>query len=185
MTKTETNIKKLDKATFEKLFREYFIPLTAFVKKYVGDIDTAKEIVHDVFVNLWSKRDSIDIEKSVKSYLYTSGYNRSLNYIRDSKKFDSNVKSEDISIQGSEWNFDNNIEALELEGKINQILALLPEKCKQIFLMSRFEGLKYGEIAEKLDISVKTVEAQMSKALKVLRENLKEYLTILIIFLLN
>jgi RNA polymerase sigma-70 factor (ECF subfamily) len=66
---TEKNIKQLDKSAFEKLFREYFVPLTAFAKKYVGDIDSAKEIVHDVFVNLWTKRETIDLEKAVKVIL--------------------------------------------------------------------------------------------------------------------
>lgn len=79
MTASANNINQLNKLAFEKLFREFFVPLTAFSKKYVGDVDSAKEIVHDVFVNLWSKRAAIDIEKSVKSYLYTSCYNRSLN----------------------------------------------------------------------------------------------------------
>jgi RNA polymerase sigma-70 factor, ECF subfamily len=181
---TEKNIKQLNKTTFEELFREYFVPLTAFAKKYVGDVDSAKEIVHDVFVNLWTKRESIDIEKSVKSYLYTSAYNRSLNHIRDNKKFNTNVSVEDTIVNVSGWNFEDDVDALELEKKINNIIASLPEKCKQIFLMSRFEGLKYHEIAEKLTISIKTVEAQMSKALKVLKENLKDYLTILILLLI-
>ena len=180
----EKNIKQLDKDTFENLFREYFVPLTAFAKKYVGDIDAAKEVVHDVFVNLWSKRSTIDIEKSVKSYLYTSSYNRSLNYIRDNKKFDTNISVEGNVAKASEWSFEDDVDAIELEEKINKIIASLPEKCRQIFLMSRFDGLKYHEIAEKLNISVKTVEAQMSKALKALKENLKDYLTILILLLM-
>lgn len=179
------NINHLDKVTFEKLFREYFVPLTAFAKKYLNDIDAAKEIVHDVFVNLWTKRATIDIEKSVKSYLYTATYNRSLNFIRDNKKFDSNISVEDNFGTASMESVENNLEALELEEKINNSIALLPEKCKQVFLMSRFEGLKYHEIADKLNISIKTVEAQMSKALKVLKENLKDYLTILILLLLT
>jgi len=185
LSQSAQQIKQLDKSTFEKLFRDYFIPLTAFAKKYVGDIDSAKEIVHDVFVNLWSKRETIDIEKSVKSYLYTSAYNRSLNYIRDKKKFETNITVEDNSIHSSEWSFDNDIEALELEEKINKVISSLPEKCKQVFLMSRFEGLKYHEIAEKLNISIKTVESQMSKALKALRENLKDYLTIILLIILG
>ncbi|NJO89469.1 MAG: RNA polymerase sigma-70 factor [Chloroflexia bacterium] len=185
MLSVTKNIKHLDKTAFEKLFREYFVPLTAFAKKYVGDVDSAKEIVHDVFVNLWTKRETIDLEKAVKSYLYTSAYNRSLNYIRDHKKFNSNVSVEDNFSKASDWNFENNIDALELEEKINRVINSLPEKCKEVFLMSRFEGLKYQEIADKLNISVKTVEAQMSKALKALKENLKDYLTVLILLLMT
>ena len=94
------------------------------------------------------------------------------------------MEIEESATNSPDWSYENDIEALELEEKINNIINSLPDKCKQIFLMSRFEGLKYNEIAEKLNISVKTVEAQMSKALKVLRENLKDYLTILIIMCL-
>ncbi len=179
------NIKNLDKAAFEQLFREYFKPLTAFAKKYVGDIDVAKEIVHEVFINLWTKKESIDIEKAVKSYIYTSTYNRSLNYLRDNKKFERNADLESNSINESIWNYSDQVETLELEEKINKTINSLPEKCREVFILSRYDGLKYHEIAEKLNISVKTVESQMSKALMVLRENLKEYLSVFILWLLN
>lgn len=185
MNLEQKNINPLNKEEFEKLFRDYFKPLVAFAKKYTGDIDSAKEIVHDVFVNLWTKREQIDIEKSVKSYLYTSAYNRSLNFIRDHKKFDNNQSVEASAELKASWSFEENIDACELEEKINKVIDSLPERCKQVFMLSRFEGLKYQEIADKLGISIKTVEAQISKALAALKSNLKEYLTILLIFLLN
>lgn len=185
MTQTQENTTNLDKIAFEQLFRDYFKPLTAFAKKYVGDIDAAKEIVHEVFLNLWVKRENIDATKAVKSYLYTSAYNRSLNHLRDNKKFDKNAELESNSNTESAWNFSDHMDTLELEEKINKTIESLPEKCREVFMLSRYEGLKYNEIAEKLNISVKTVESQMSKALSVLRENLKEYLGLLILWMIG
>jgi len=138
----------------------------------------AKEIVHEAFLKLWEKRDELDTSKSVKSYLYTTVYNRSLNYIRDNKKFDKTEGKTELLERSEDWDQTNQMIAAEIEVKIAQTLDSLPEKCRQIFVMSRYEELKYREIADKLDISVKTVETQMSKALKALRKNLAEYMTV-------
>ena len=170
----------MDKEQFEILFREHFKALTGFAKKYVNDIDIAKGIVHDVFMKLWEKRTDIDTRQSVKSYLYTGVYNRSLNYIRDHKKFDKSAEQSEIPEQKQNWDISNEMEAIEIQAKIDRTLAELPEKCRQIFEMSRYEELKYREIAEKLNISVKTVETQMTKALKALRKNLSEYIHLLV-----
>ena len=185
MNQTLENINNLDKIAFEQLFRDYFKPLTLFTKKYVGDLDDAKEIVHEVFLNLWAKRENIDVTKAVKSYLYTSAYNRSLNHLRDSKKFDKNAELEYNSDNESVWNFSDHLDTAGLEKKINNTIDSLSEKCREVFILSRHEGLKYNEIAEKLNISVKTVESQMSKALSVLRENLKEYMALLILWMIG
>jgi RNA polymerase sigma-70 factor (ECF subfamily) len=157
--------------------------MVAFAKKYLKDIDLAKEIVHEAFLKLWEKRDEVDTSKSVKSYLYTSVYNRSLNYIRDNKKFDKTEGKTELLEQAENWDSSNQMIADEIQAKITQTLDDLPEKCRQIFMMSRYEELKYKEIAEKLNISIKTVETQMTKALKALRKNLAEYMTILLIML--
>jgi len=157
--------------------------MVAFAKKYLKDIDLAKEIVHEAFLKLWEKRDEVDTSKSVKSYLYTSVYNRSLNYIRDNKKFDKTEGKTELLERAENWDSSNQMIADEIQAKITQTLDDLPEKCRQIFMMSRYEELKYKEIAEKLNISIKTVETQMTKALKALRKNLAEYMTILLIML--
>jgi len=167
---------KLDQRAFEELFREYFPPLMAFARKILVDEDDAREVVQKVFINLWEKRKEIDISTSLKSYLFTSVHNRSLNMIRDRKKF----SSDEVPDLGGEWDVSSQIESMELEEKIRETIASLPEKCREIFELNRFDGLKYGEIAEKLGISVKTVENQMSKALKILREKLIRYMTILL-----
>lgn len=178
---SEENIKTLDQRNFEAVFKAYFAGLTYFAQKFVYDIDTSKEIVHDVFVKLWEKRNELDLSKSLKSYLFTSVHNRCLNYIRDNKKFDKSDFSENVFNNYAENN-DFLIEA-EVKAKINSVMQKLPEKCRQIFEMNRFEGKKYHEIAQELDISIKTVEAQMSKALRIFREDLKEYLPIYLILL--
>jgi len=166
----------MNKHSFEQLFREYFTPLISFAKKILVDEDDAREVVHMVFINLWEKREEIDLSRSLKSYLFTSVHNRSLNVIRDRKKF----SSEEVPDIAGEWDVSAQIESMELEEKIREAIDALPEKCRQIFELNRFDGLKYSEIAEQLEISVKTVENQMSKALKILREKLLKYMTILL-----
>ncbi len=163
----------LNAAEFETLFKEKFKPLTAFAYKYVKDIDLAKEIVHEAFTKLWEGRTTIDKNKNIKSYLYTIVANLSRNYIRDNKKF---VSTEQIF----EWdltpeNFRNYAEISELSQAIIAAIDRLPKKMRQIFIMSRYDGLTHKQIAEKLNISPKTVENQIGKALKKLRKDLKIY----------
>lgn len=175
---------RLDRQAFEELFRKFFPSLMAFSRRILGNEEDAREVVHQVFVNLWEKRSDIDLSTSLKSYLFTSVNNRSLNVIRDRRKF----SSEEVPENAGEWDVSARIESMELEEKIRDAIDSLPEKCRAVFELSRFEGLKYSEIATQLDISVKTVENQMSKALKILREQLAKYLTILlwlILFALN
>jgi RNA polymerase sigma-70 factor (ECF subfamily) len=174
----KTDILKL--SDFENLFKTYFSALTGFSQTFVYDEDAAKEIVQNVYISLWDKREDLDLKQSLKSYLYTSVRNRSLNYLRDHKKFRSQLLDDDLSqIEATEES--DPLVNEELQEKINQAINLLPAKCKQVFELSRNEGLKYKQIAEQLDISVKTVENQISKALKILREELKDYAIILII----
>jgi RNA polymerase sigma-70 factor (ECF subfamily) len=170
---------------FEKLFKEHFTGLCYFAQKYLGDMDTSKEVVHAVFIKIWENRAGFDFEKPAKSYLFTSVYNRSMNVIRDNKKFSSSDDNDahDASLETGE--FTDTMEVAELEGQIKMAIQKLPEKCREVFELNRFEGKKYAEIAEHLNISVKTVEAQMSKALKVLKTELKEYIYLFLIFLMK
>jgi RNA polymerase sigma-70 factor (ECF subfamily) len=166
----------MDKNAFEELFREYFPPLMSFARKILLDEDDAREVVHNVFINLWEKREKIDLSTSLKSYLFTSVHNRSLNVIRDRKKF----SSEEVPETAGEWDVSAQIESMELEEKINNAIKSLPEKCRQIFELNRFDGMKYSEIGLQLNISVKTVENQMSKALKILRDKLLKHLILVL-----
>ena len=172
---------RLEGRNFESLFREYFPPLMAFAGKILGDEEDAREVVHQVFINLWEKRKEVDLSTSLKSYLFTSVHNRSLNVIRDRKKF---AEGEMPELAG-EWDVSAQIESMELEEKIRESINSLPEKCREIFELNRFSGLKYAEIATQLGISVKTVENQMTKALKILREQLGKYLTLLMFLLIH
>lgn len=176
---------QLDKKSFEELFRKYFSHLCSFAQKYVHDLDESKDIVHHVFINLWQKREEVDTQTSLKSYLFTAVHNRCLNYIRDRKKivqFDAPIHESDL---GAYLQTRDYLVSSETEDRINRALDDLPEKCREIFMMNRFDNLKYREIAEKLNISVKTVETQMSRALKALRATLSDLIVILIIYLLK
>ncbi len=152
-----------------------------FAKKILLDEDDAREVVHQVFISVWEKRQEIDLSISLKSYLFTSVHNRSLNMIRDRKKF-SSAEVPDVA---GEWDVSSVIETMELEERIKEVINSLPEKCREVFELNRFDGLKYSEIAERLNISPKTVENQMSKALKILREKLSKYLSILLWLIIN
>jgi len=161
---------------FEPLFREYFKPLCGFSMKYVHDLDEAKNLVHDAFIAVWQKFDQLPKDTNYRSYLYTTVRNRCLNHLRDQPKTVALEETNEISAPQS-----SEMETRELEGEIELAINALPEKCRVVFEMSRFEELKYAEIAEKLDISVKTVEGRMTKALGLLRDSLAHLITIAII----
>jgi len=174
-----------DQSQFEKLFKSHYSYLCNFAQQYVEDMDTAQDICQKVFITLWEKRASIDSKQSIKSYLFTAVKNRCLNHIRDHKKYRSRVLDldcGDIEIAADEVDLED---AQALKNKIEQVLNSLPEKCKMVFEMSRYQGMKYREIAEELGIAQKTVEAHMSKAMKILREELKGFLEILLLILIN
>jgi RNA polymerase sigma-70 factor (ECF subfamily) len=177
-------IQSLDKANFEMLFRSHFSGLCFFAHKYVKDFEAAKEIVQDAFLSLWEKRETIDMDRPVKSYLTMIIHNKCTNYLRDNRKFDQNILHIENLAEVPEYDGADSMVEEELKNKIDTAIEELPEKCKQIFVMNRYENLKYQEIAVKLEISVKTVETQMSKALQHMRIRLSEYLTVLLAMVL-
>lgn len=172
----------LDQKRFEELFKSHFQPLCHFAKQYVQDEGAAQDICQKVFISLWQKRTAINPKQSVVSYLYTAVKNRCLNHIRDHKKYRSKVL--DLDLAEEEWTFqDDHFVEEELKAKITEALAALPEKCRKVFEMSRYQEMTYKEIAEELEIAQKTVEAHMSKAIKTLRIHLKDYLLVYMIIL--
>jgi RNA polymerase sigma-70 factor, ECF subfamily len=176
-------ISVLDEKSFELLFKEHFKEMVYFAQRYVKDLDTAKEMVTDTFVSLWEKRESIDLSKPVRSWITTTIHNKSLNYLRDNKKFDKNILAVEHLDQEPDRLHDQMVSE-ETSAFVHKTIDELPEKCREIFVMNRFDGLKYQEIADKLGISVKTVETQMSKALQHMRTKLLPYLKVLLLAVL-
>ncbi len=174
--KLTKQIKSGDKKAFEKLFLDYYQKLTVFAKKYVGDINIAKEIVQDFFVRLYETSDEIEIQISLKNFLYTSIKNRCLNHLKQVKLHAEHGEIIKTRHKAHEMDFSDTMEQTELEYRIWQEVSDLPDKCQRIFNLSRKEGLKNKEIADRLGISKRTVETQISKALKILRTNLGQYL---------
>lgn len=163
----------------ESLFKEHFEPLCRMATKYISDFDASKDVVHEVFTAFWQKFDTLPSDTQYKSYLFTAVRNRSFNYLRDSKKHVDIMDVEEEKAPATA----HSMEVQELSREINYALNLLPEKCREVFELSRFEDMKYAQIAKHLGISIKTVEGQMSKALKLLRGHLKEFMTVVLFFL--
>ena len=161
---------------FEKLFRAYYQELCTYAFYYLKDQAAAEEEVQDIFVSLWKKRDELEITSSLKSYLYRATRNHCLNVIKHLEIRDSYKKHNEAIRKVEEQELGIHMETKELQVKIDAAIDQLPTERKRIFMMSRFEGLKYREIADQLNISVKTVENQMGKALAFLREQLVDYL---------
>ena len=171
---TETG--KFDEQTLELLFRSHYQGLCRFAAGYVKQDEAAREIVQDAFVSLWEKRETIDLTKPVKSYLSATVRNKCLNHLRDHKKFSSDLLAIENLAEEAGYDQPDHLVEQEIRDKIAGSLADLPEKCREIFMLNRHENLKYQQIADKLGISVKTVETQMSKALQHMRVRLADYL---------
>jgi len=167
--------------TFEKVFQEFYQPLAAFAYKYLSDHDLAEEMVQDTFTNIWQKVDQIEVRTTIKSYLYGAVRNGCLNHLKHRKVV---RRHEAHEMQKDDFDQIDFLELDELQAEIDKAMNQLPQKCRQIFEMSRFEEKKYQEIADELGISVKTVETQMSRALKAMRMSLQRYLPLLIFWLI-
>lgn len=164
-----------DKESFNSLFRRYYSPMVRFCVRFVADADQSAEIVQDLFVKLWAGREKLVVPDSFESYMLRSVRNAAITYInRERAHAETNeriYKDESDANDPSETLQSNNLEA-----SYRKVLATMPEKRREVFLASRYDGLKYAEIATKMGLSQKTVEAHMSAAIKQLREGLKEYL---------
>lgn len=164
-----------DKNQFEELFRSLYRPLCAFANGFLRSREESEEIVQAVFIHFWEKREEINIDVSLKSYLYRAVRNAVLNRLKHEKVRTEHARY--MKAQGELVAFGGeHMAEQELLVRIREALNKLPEQCRIVFEMSRFEELKYAEIAERLEISVKTVENQMGKALRIMREQLHDYL---------
>lgn len=184
-TELFNRVKQGDEKAFESLFKFYYQRLCNYAYSMVVDTAEAEEVVQQVFINIWDKRENIFIDTSFQSYVYRAVNNTCLNKIKQRKVYSlhhENIKQE---LPKSIDSTSENILSDELRGAINDAVDMLPEQCRLVFQMSRFEGKKHQEIADELELSIKTVENQIGKALKHMREHLREYLTFAIILLWN
>ncbi|MCD7932384.1 MAG: RNA polymerase sigma-70 factor [Tannerellaceae bacterium] len=161
-------IRQEDKQAFKYLFDTWFAPLCRFLRIYVGDHTVAEEIALDVFTAVWEMKDKLEIRVSWKAYLFQAARNRALNYLRDNDRF---VLISDWSLH-EKATMDNTLELKELEHLIQEAVCTLPDLSQDIFRRSRVEYQTNKEIAVHLNISVKYVEAQITKALKHIRKHL-------------
>jgi len=172
--KIARRIRQGDKKQFESLFRSFYVSLVRYAVTMIKDQDTAEEIVQDLFFRLWKDKEKLQIKSSLNGYLFRAVHNRCLHHISHSKVVEKHAR--ETLVLGSTVDEDtaNLVNFNDLQEKVAGILERLPPRCGQIFCMNRFEGLKYSEIAERLAISVKTVEANMGRALKEFRKALTE-----------
>ena len=188
MTQSPTNysIELLTEANIEALFKEHYSILTAFANKFLSDLDDSREIVQDVFVKLFDNKDSIKIHTSAKAHLFTSVRNACLNTIKQRKNHATHHENIKYLSSGVSMQADKILEQTELEHEIYKAIDELPEQCQRIFKLNRFDGFTNQEIADQLGISKRTVETQISKALKSLRVKIGPTIAkLLVIFLLN
>lgn len=163
----------IDKAKFKLIFEEYHNALCNFAFGFMNDRSKAEDVVQDVFVKFWMKRHEIDESKNIKSFLFFSTRNRAIEIIRRNT-LDNTMKASKIRDVGDTAENDKEADKFMLKDKLFASIRQLPPKCQEVFKMSKLNGLTYAEIATELDISVKTVENQIGKALKILRLKLKD-----------
>ena len=164
-----------DRAAFEAVFHEHYVSLVRFAEAMLRSREAGEDIVQEVLLNLWRQRENLRIDDSLRAYLYRAVRNRALNSVRNDR-----VRREALPdlVKESPEPAASEVGLLEgeLEAAVRAAIAQLPPRCREIFELSRFKGLRYVEIAETLGISVKTVETQMGRALKILRERLAPFL---------
>jgi RNA polymerase sigma-70 factor (ECF subfamily) len=168
-------IREGDVAAFETAFRLYYARLCGFARQRVGSLATAEEIVQETFLRVWQNRHRLDPEQSLRGYLYRSVLNHALNEMKHRDVENCWLRLE-TAAKVSSVPADDTAQTSELAAAVQQTLDNLPARCRLIFTMSRDQGLTYLEIAEALNISIKTVETQMGRALKALRASLAAYL---------
>lgn len=177
----------------EELFRKYYKVLRAFAYRLLNDKEVAEDVVQDVFYELWKKQEVLIFDTAIRSYLFRSTYTKSLNYLnskfntsQESLEQSTENKIQQIYIQSQLLAPESDLLLKELHTEIKAIVDSLPDQCKKVFILSRVSELKNKEISDRLGISIKTVEKHISKALSILRLNLKDMDIILLLpFFLN
>jgi RNA polymerase sigma-70 factor (family 1) len=167
----------IDESAFEQVFRAYSDRLCAFAAQYLGSSEAAEEVVEDVFLNIWRARNTWLVTGSLKSYLYTATRNQALNVLKrqgvERRHLDMVAANPDKPHSAPA---DADLVAEDFRRAAERVIAALPDRCREVFLLHRQHDLSYAEIAAAMDITVKTVENQLGRALKLLREKLQDYL---------
>jgi RNA polymerase sigma-70 factor, ECF subfamily len=183
-------LKQGDQNAFRMLYAEFYVGLCIHAKKFLGDKDSAEEIVQDVFLRLWERHSHMNIQESIGAYLFQSVRNACLNHLkhlqivqRFQQEITEKIKDTEDYYTITQENGQSIYLARELENHIYTAIEELPEQCRHIFKMSRFDGLKNQEIADEKGVTIHTVQKQISIAMEKLRETLGPYLKILIPFL--
>jgi RNA polymerase sigma-70 factor (ECF subfamily) len=164
-----------DSSAFDAIFRANYAVLVRVAESMLHERATAEEIAQDVMLELWRRREQLDVMESVRGYMLQATRNRALNHLRHraiERRSESQIAENSARVPLA----DTATREAEIEAAIRGAIAELPERCRAVFELSRIEGLKYAEIAQRLGISVKTVEVQMGKALRVMRQRLKPWL---------
>jgi len=182
------NLMKGDFSTMELVYNNLFRQVYNYAKSYVADSEQAKEIAQDSFLVLWEKRQSLRPDSNIKAFLLHIARNKSLNYLKKQqvnrnytnylKHIEQSINYHALKDKTAEW-----VLMQELEALIAKTLEELPEPCRKVFDMSRTENLSYAEIAEKLGISVKTVEYRMMHTLRLFRKNLRPYIPLIVLLI--
>lgn len=167
---------------FRTLFLQFFTPLCVFAHRYIESWESCEDVVQDTFYSLWKNRKHISIRTSTRNFLITSVRNQCIDYLRKAESEQNWKQKEALSALHTHTPGDL-YSCAELEARLCVALAKLPAHIREVFEQNRFEGLTYTEIAGEHRLSVKTVEAYMSKALRCLREELKEYLPLVMLLL--
>ena len=174
-----SELQRRKEEAFDFIFRKYYKALCAQANTYVNDLDLAQSLVQDCFIKLWDKRRQATEIDNISSYLSFMVRNKCVDYIRKERRMTNLGEGEQNEVD--DQNSDSLLLSREFEEKFVQALTMLPERCRIAFEYSRFEGLTYPEIATRMNISVKAVEALMSRSLKILRVELKDYLPVVIL----
>ena len=168
---------------FETAFKSHFKGLHAYAYTILKDEALAEEMVQNVFYKIWEKREQLNIQSSLKAYLYKSVYHESLNHVRQQQVKSAYQTYAMHHTTESSNDSEHKIGLQELEERLRLALNELPEQCRTIFQLSRFNELRYREIADQLNLSVKTVENQMGKALRILRLKLVDFMPVIMVFI--
>ena len=175
-------IRQGNERVYETVFRKYYQALCNYACGILKDMDDAEEVVQSIFLKLWEQREGIEINVSLKSYLYRAVHNTCLNRLKHLKIQETYRQYVGDYLEDTFDSATDIMDKVELENRISEALEKLPEQCRIIFKMSRFEELKYQEIANELGLSIKTIENQIGKALRIMRTELSDYLPVILIF---